>query len=40
VLGDLVSTYLAFLYGLDPTPVEAIGRIKGRLSAAEEDADD
>jgi glucose/mannose-6-phosphate isomerase len=40
VLGDLVSVYLSFLYGLDPTPVEAIGRIKSRLSAAEEDSED
>jgi glucose/mannose-6-phosphate isomerase len=39
-LGDLVSVYLAFLYGLDPSPVEAIGRIKARLSPVEEDPDD
>ncbi|MDQ3870545.1 MAG: bifunctional phosphoglucose/phosphomannose isomerase [Chloroflexota bacterium] len=38
-LGDFVSTYLAILYGLDPTPVEAISRIKARLSAAEEPDD-
>jgi glucose/mannose-6-phosphate isomerase len=37
VLGDLVSVYLAFIYGLDPTPVEAIGRIKHHLSATDEE---
>ncbi len=37
-LGDLVSAYLAVLYGIDPTPVEAIGRIKARLSGAPHDA--
>ncbi|HET7677441.1 MAG TPA: bifunctional phosphoglucose/phosphomannose isomerase [Candidatus Limnocylindrales bacterium] len=30
-LGDLVSVYLGFLYGLDPTPIEPIARIKERL---------
>jgi glucose/mannose-6-phosphate isomerase len=40
-LGDYVSAYLAVLYGLDPTPVEVIGRIKERLSAlGEADEDD
>ena len=39
-LGDFVSVYLAILYGLDPTPVDAIGRIKERLSAADETDDD
>jgi glucose/mannose-6-phosphate isomerase len=34
VIGDLVSAYLGVLYGLDPTPVEAIGTVKARLSAA------
>ena len=38
--GDLVSVYLAFLYGVDPTPVEPIGRIKGRLTATDPDADE
>ena len=40
ILGDYVSVYLAALYGLDPTPVEAIGFIKERLSAADDDDDD
>jgi glucose/mannose-6-phosphate isomerase len=41
VLGDFVSVYLAVLYGLDPTPVEAIAHIKSRLSAlGGEDEDD
>jgi glucose/mannose-6-phosphate isomerase len=39
-LGDLVSTYLAFLYGEDPTPVEAIGHVKARLAEPEDDSDD
>jgi glucose/mannose-6-phosphate isomerase len=34
VLGDFVSAYLGVLYGLDPTPVEAIATVKVRLSAA------
>lgn len=34
VLGDLVSVYLAALYGLDPTPVAAIDRVKRRLAEA------
>jgi glucose/mannose-6-phosphate isomerase len=37
VLGDYVSVYLAILYGIDPTPVDAIGRIKDALAAAELD---
>ncbi len=39
-LGDFVSTYLAVLYGLDPTPVEAIQRTKERLSALDEGTED
>lgn len=31
-LGDLASTYLAFLRGVDPTPVEAIERLKAEVS--------
>ena len=31
-LGDYVSGYLALLYGIDPTPVDAIGQIKRSLS--------
>ena len=34
ILGDLVSVYLARLYGLDPTPVEAIDAVKRRLAEA------
>jgi len=30
-LGDHVSLYLALLRGVDPTPVEAIQRLKRRL---------
>lgn len=37
VLGDYVSTYLAFLYGVDPSPVEAISYVKGRMSLPDED---
>jgi glucose/mannose-6-phosphate isomerase len=32
LLGDLVSVYLAVLEGVDPTPVETIGRFKAALS--------
>jgi glucose/mannose-6-phosphate isomerase len=31
LLGDAVSVYLAFLRGVDPTPIEAIARIKAAL---------
>jgi glucose/mannose-6-phosphate isomerase len=34
VLGDLVSAYLAVLYGVDPTPVDAIVRLKETLATA------
>ena len=37
VLGDFVSAYLGILYGLDPTPVEAITRLKRRLAEADVD---
>jgi glucose/mannose-6-phosphate isomerase len=40
VLGDYVSTYLAFLYGLDPSPVENIAFIKERMSAVDEGDDE
>ena len=40
VLGDYVSTYLALLYGVDPTPVEAIAHVKARLTARPEEPDD
>lgn len=39
-IGDLASLFLASLYGLDPTPVDAISRIKGRLASAADDSDD
>ena len=32
ILGDLVSAYLAVLYGTDPTPVAAIVRLKASLA--------
>lgn len=32
VFGDLVSVYLAVLYGVDPTPVEAISHLKAKLA--------
>ncbi len=31
LLGDYVSTYLAFLYGVDPTPTKAIDEVKAWL---------
>ena len=37
VLGDYVSVYLAFTYGLDPTPVAVIDHIKERLAAGPSD---
>jgi glucose/mannose-6-phosphate isomerase len=33
MLGDLTSVHLALARGVDPTPVEAIDRLKSRLSA-------
>ena len=32
VFGDLVSVYLAVLYGVDPTPVEKIAGLKAQLA--------
>lgn len=40
VLGDFVSVYLGILYGFDPTPVDAIGLMKSRLSEVDEEAED
>ncbi len=40
VMGDYVSTYLAFLYGLDPSPVEAIAFVKSRMSATADEDDE
>jgi glucose/mannose-6-phosphate isomerase len=37
VLGDYDSTYRALLYGDDPSPVEAIAYVKGRMSLPDED---
>jgi glucose/mannose-6-phosphate isomerase len=37
VLGDYVSTYLALLYGTDPTPIDALVRIKEAMAAADLD---
>lgn len=37
VLGDLVSAYLAVLYGADPTPVDAVARLEASLAEAEDD---
>jgi glucose/mannose-6-phosphate isomerase len=34
ILGDFVSVYLAFLNGVDPTPVESIDTLKRRLRQA------
>lgn len=34
-LGDYVSSYLALLYGVDPTPVEAIAHVKSGMHAPE-----
>jgi glucose/mannose-6-phosphate isomerase len=36
-LGDYVSAYLALLYGLDPSPVEAIAHLKAGMQAADQD---
>jgi glucose/mannose-6-phosphate isomerase len=38
VLGDYVSVYLAALYGIDPTPIDVLVRIKEALAAAEFEA--
>jgi glucose/mannose-6-phosphate isomerase len=34
LLGDLVSVYIAALRGVDPQPVEIVGRLKAELAAA------
>ena len=36
-LGDYVSAYLALLYGLDPTPVEAIAHVKAGMRTADQE---
>ncbi len=40
VRGDLASTYLAALYGEDPTPVESIAQLKQAMALSDEPADD
>jgi glucose/mannose-6-phosphate isomerase len=40
VLGDFTSVYLAALYGIDPTPVEAIGELKQAMALSTQHADD
>ena len=37
VVGDFASIYLAILYGLDPTPVEAIDAVKARLASVSDE---
>lgn len=39
-LGDHVSAYLGLLYGVDPTPVEAISHVKAGMKAADEEVED
>ncbi len=40
VLGDFVSVYLAALYGIDPTPVDAISELKQAMAlSGDQDAD-
>jgi len=36
VLGDYVSVYLAFMYAMDPTPVDVIEHIKEQLALADQ----
>ena len=36
LFGDFVSYYLAMLYGVDPTPVDAIVRLKTSLAGSTE----
>jgi glucose/mannose-6-phosphate isomerase len=38
VMGDYVSVYLAFMYGIDPTPVDVITHIKEQLALADQAA--
>ncbi len=35
ILGDFVSVYLAFAYGVDPSPVAVIDHIKERMAEAD-----
>ena len=36
VLGDYVSVYLAFMYAVDPSPIDAIGHIKEQMASSDE----
>jgi glucose/mannose-6-phosphate isomerase len=36
VLGDFVSVYVAFMYAMDPTPVDVIEHIKEQLALADQ----
>ncbi len=38
VMGDYVSVYLAFMYGVDPSPVDVIAHIKEQLALADQAA--
>jgi glucose/mannose-6-phosphate isomerase len=36
VVGDYVSVYLAFMYAIDPTPIDVIAHIKQQLALADQ----
>jgi glucose/mannose-6-phosphate isomerase len=36
ITGDFVSVYLAFMYAVDPTPVDVIAHIKEQLALADQ----
>jgi glucose/mannose-6-phosphate isomerase len=36
VMGDYASVYLAFMYGVDPSPIDAIAHIKEQLALADQ----
>ncbi len=40
VLGDFTSVYLAGLYGIDPTPVDAISELKQALALSDRSAEE
>jgi len=40
VRGDFASTYLAALYGVDPTPVDSISMLKAAMTLADQPDDD
>ena len=35
-MGDYVSVYLAFMYAVDPSPIEVIDHIKEQLALADQ----